>query len=266
MSESDKNAEALGSSLSEAFGVHPVSPGRLVIQTPFGFGDGDGYPVVIEKVESGWRLTDMGGTASHLAMEDIDFTQARLELLVDIAESSGFEFDELVLNRIQPDLPSIFDIADLLQAIAQLGAIRHLSKERVRRLYRDDISKFIEGRVPPENRVLRWRPSTDTKGVYAADALLRPADPSGRPTTLFAVGNAEQAERATIAILMHTRWDLDVAPLVILDRRVMERIGSPRIYHLQDAAGDESVFPAAPGEWAPVERHLKARHIPLLAA
>lgn len=266
MSASDESGEALTAALFSAFAVHRASPDRLVVQTPFLFGDGDGYPVALERNGEGWRLTDMGGTASHLAMDDVDFTPARLELLVDIAEGSGFEFDELVLSRIQPDMPNHFDIADLLQAIAQLSAIRYLSRDQVRRLYRDDVSKFIEDHVPTANRVLRWRPPTDSRGVYAADALLRPSHPSLTPTTLFAVGNAEQAERATISILMHKRWELDVQPLVVFDRRVANRIGSPRIFHLQDAAGDESVVAVTPGQWLPIERQLEERHIPLLAA
>jgi hypothetical protein len=266
MSPSDQTAATLTATLSAAFAAHEVSAGRIVIQTPFQFGDGDGYAVVIEANASGWRLTDMGGTASHLAVEDIDFTPARLEMLVDIAEDSGFSFDDLVLSRVQPRIPDQFDVADLLQAIAMLTAIRFLSREQIRRLYRDDVAKFVEARVPQANRVFRWSPPTDAKGVYASDALLWPAAKMTLPTTLFAVGNAEQAERATISILMHKRWELEVQPLVVFDRRVVNRIGSPRIYHLQDAAGDDSVVPAIPGQWTTVERELEARHIPLSAA
>ncbi len=266
MSEPDDLAAALSSALCDSFIVHETGPGRYVLQTPFQFEDGDGYPVVIERHEKGWRITDLGGAASHLAVDDVDFTPARLEMLVDIAEGSGFDFEDLVLSRVQTELPNQFDVADVLQAIAQLSAIRFLTREQVRRLYRDDVARFIETHVPPKYRNLRWRPPNDSRGVYAADALLRPSEPDSSLTTLFAVGNAEQAERATISILMHKRWELNVDPLVVYDRRVGNRIGSPRIYHLQDAAGEEAVVSAAPGQWAPVERLLLRRHIPVSAA
>lgn len=266
MTASEQSAGSLTAMLSAAFAAHEASTGRFVVQTPFQFGDGDGYAVVIEKNEDGWRLTDMGGTASHLAHEDIDFTRAKLEMLVDIAEGSGFTFDELVLSRVQPNIPDQFDIADLLQAIAQMATVQYLSREQVRRLYRDDVAQFIETRVPQTHRIIRWSPPTDTKGVYSSDALLYSTDPDVVPTTLFAVGNAEQAERVTISILMHKQWLIDVEPLVVFDRRVVNRIGSPRIYHLQDAAGDDSVVPGVPGQWTSIERALEERHIPLSAA
>lgn len=265
MSDSDDLASSLAGALCASFAVHEVNPGQFVLQTPFQFEDGDGFPVVIERHEKGWRITDLGGAASHLAVDDVDFTPARLEMLVDIAEGSGFDFEDLVLSRAQSELPSPFDIADVLQAIAQLSAIRYLSRERVRRLYRDDVVRFVEASVPPENRSVRWRPPSDSKGVYAADALLKPSQSGALPTTLFAVGNAEQAERATISILMHKRWELDVDPLVIFDRRVSNRIGSPRIYHLQDAAGDAAVIPAVPEDWTSVRKVFEERKIPVSA-
>lgn len=266
MSDQGRLSEDLVAALRAAFAAHEVSPGRYVLQTPFQFEDGDGYPVVVEQHDDSWRLTDLGGTASHLGGDDVDFTPARLGMLVDIAEGSGFDFRELVLSRVQSEPPSQFDIADIVQAIAQLAAIRYVSREQVRRLYRDDVALFVESHVPKEYRTLRWHPPSDAKGIYAADALLVPSTSGAAPTTLFAVGNAEQAERATISILMHRRWDLEVDPLVVYDRRVDNRIGSPRIYHLQDAAGDDAVVPAAPGEWTSVERILRRRHIPLSAA
>lgn len=266
MSEPTDMASSLIEALCASFVAHELEPGRFVLQTPFQFEDGDGYPIVVERHEKGWRITDLGGAASHLAVDDVELTPARLDILVDIAEGSGFDFEGLVLSRTQPDFPSAFDIADVLHAIAQLSAIRFLSREQVRRLYRDDVVRFVESSVPPAHRSLRWSPSTDSKGLYAADALLTSSEVHSLPTTLFAVGNAEQAERATISILMHKRWELEVEPLVVYDRRVANRIGSPRIFHLQDAAGDTAVISAVPGDWLPVRRVFQERKIPLLAA
>jgi hypothetical protein len=263
MSGSDDLATNLGAALCASFVLHEVETGKFVLQTPFQFEDGDGYPVVMERHEKGWRITDQGGGASHLTLDDVDFTPARLEMLVDIAEGSGFDFEDLVLSRIQSELPTPFDVADVIQAIAQLSAIRFISRERVRRLYRDDVAKFVEAQIPSQYRDLRWSPPKDARGLYAADALLRSSDPDLSPTTLFAVGNAEQAEHVTISILMHKQWGLEVDPLVVYDRQVRNRIGSPRIFHLQDAAGDQAVIPVASGDWRPVERILKERRVPV---
>lgn len=103
-------------------------------------------------------------------------------MLIDIAEGSGFDFEDLVLSRVQSELPTQFDVADVIQAIAQLSAIRFISRERVRRLYRDDVAKFIEAQAPSQDRDLRWRPPNDARGLYAADALLRPSEPPVRKT------------------------------------------------------------------------------------
>ena len=265
MSAPENLAWTLVAALRASFAVHEIEPERYLVQSPFQFEDGDGYPIVVERHAGGWRVTDLGGTASHLAVDDVDVTPVRLEMLVDIAEGSGFKFDNLVLSRVQAESPTEFDIADVVQAIAQLSALRFISRERVRRLYREDVARFIEEHVPQEFRDMRWRPPNDSKGLYSTEALLRPSGPDQRPTTLFAVGNAEQAERTAVSVLMHQRWELDVSPLVVYDRRMANRIGSPRIYHLQDAAGDDSVVAAASGDWTSVERVLRARQVPVSA-
>ncbi|MCA1707553.1 MAG: DUF1828 domain-containing protein [Actinobacteria bacterium] len=80
MSDQRRPSEDLIAALRAAFAAHEVSPGRYVLQTPFQFDDGDGYPVVVEQYDGGWRLTDLGGTASHLGGDDVDFTPARLDM------------------------------------------------------------------------------------------------------------------------------------------------------------------------------------------
>jgi hypothetical protein len=143
-----------------SFQFFELESDRFVLQTPFQFEDGDGFPIVLERRADGWRLTDEGSTASHLTVDEVDLTPARLEMLVDIAAGSGFGFDNFALMRTQADIPDVFDIADLVQAIAQLISIRYVTRDRVQHLYRDEVSRFIEQVVPTASRQMRWSPPT----------------------------------------------------------------------------------------------------------
>lgn len=47
--------------------IEPQREGRFIVHTPFAFGDGDHYVVVLHQTDSGWVLTDEGHTAMHLS-------------------------------------------------------------------------------------------------------------------------------------------------------------------------------------------------------
>lgn len=45
---------------------------RFIVDTPFGFNDGDSFAIVLKKDDAGWYFTDEGNTLMHLSYKDLD--------------------------------------------------------------------------------------------------------------------------------------------------------------------------------------------------
>jgi hypothetical protein len=109
------------------FTVDELQDGGWSIGTPFIYGDGDGLPVVLEHGAGGWRFTDRGSAASHLFYDDVEVTPAVLAFLQRLADAGGYGFDGGVLtSEWTADMPTVFDLADFIQAVAQIQAARAL--------------------------------------------------------------------------------------------------------------------------------------------
>lgn len=188
------------------------SDGSIHLATPFLHGDGDAYPVIISSTSDGWQITDGGMTASHLGLAQIEFTKANAELAHRIAAFNGLVLSNgLELQVRYPSLPTAFDLADFLKALAQLSALPalrppHQADQFVRTL-KDQVLEWVS--APAERD---WKPDVEDGNLFPSDVKV--SDKAQSDVYLWFVGDEAKTERASNAIHQYQTWGLPGRPLV----------------------------------------------------
>jgi hypothetical protein len=243
--------------------VTELADGGFAITTPFEFGDGDGYPVVLERVETGWRFTDKGNATSHLFFDDLELSEARLKFIHRAVDVDGVSMsDRYVLNsEVYEDLPSASDLADFVQAIARVGGAVALEKQPAEK-YLSTLRTRVINWVPRATAIPNWSDRRrDPQKLYPAD--LRVGPELKRPVVMFFVAGALKAANTSTSILNYRQWDLSVTPLVTY------KPGTPSktVDRLQDALrGYGEAVPADAGNQGArtVRRVLREHNVALV--
>lgn len=237
--------QAVRAVLCEAFSVDPSGQDEWIISSPFLFRDGDGFPVYLRRAGSSWVLTDSGAAASHLFFDDFELTDARLRHLEALAETNGLALrDQHVIVRTLDHFPDAYEIADVLVAIAQVGALPHVQSETSDVRYRTAARLRVAGLLSPEQqRREHWRPQQPHGDLWVADLWMPTED---RPVAAFMVGNTPRADRVAATVSQYTRWNLRERPIVAYK----PSLASNSVSRLQDAVADDQAVVALNPELA----------------
>lgn len=120
----------LATASSIILGLQPLGSDRAAVLSPFTFDDGDGFPIVVQRADTGWRLSDEGGSAQHLSYADVDFDQGNRALLIErIARRHGLELEQWELSRELDHPPSVEDVLDFIHALVRVNDVDFLSRE-----------------------------------------------------------------------------------------------------------------------------------------
>lgn len=220
----------------------------FVISTPFTFGDGDAYPLIVEKRDDNWRLTDRGGAAAHLFFDDLPMTEARASQIARIGEARGFFVsDGLALSSDLDGPPTAFDIADLIEAVGRVGVIADLARPAYTQ-YVHAVRREVESWVGDEAFQGPWTPSQDVAKAYPADALIQ--GPGSEPVALFVAGNDEKANRSVVISQRYKTWNIAAKPIAAYHPSVPP----PAVVHLRDFIGDQGgvVVEVPPDDYEPL--------------
>lgn len=259
MSPTDELKDQLRRTMASAIEVQELPDGRIAILTPFGFPDGDGLPIVAERINGAWELSDDGVTISRLLVQEFQFTDLRSELLDEILSRHRASVADHVIRRSTDSVPHADDLVDMISAIVQVADLELTARDVVRQLFQTDVVTFVRSRFRKDAVIPNWSPARDTHGAYKSDALVKAA-PGAKDTVMFSVASAAKADRAVISMQRYELWDVGVRPLVVLDED--QALPSPVVYRLQEAAGpDENVIRVRSRHLLPVERALQQRGI-----
>jgi hypothetical protein len=225
--------------------VTELSDGAFALSTPFLFPDGDGYPIVLERENGGWRFTDRGGAAGHLFFDDVDVTDYRLNFMRRAVERDGLSLSEdyVLSSDTYAEVPTAVELADFLQAVARVGSVTALERVTADR-YLSTIRDQVKSWIPEGLRVPNWHPREDGRGHYPADLWVASERPS--PVIMFFVASALKASTSTISLMQYREWGIDHVPVVAYKPRSLT---SPSVFRLQNAVRhDEHVVPVSPGD------------------
>jgi hypothetical protein len=181
--------------------VLPRPDGRLLVQTPFTFPDGDGYSIYLQQLPSGGvRITDLGNTLMRLSYsEDIDkFTEGTRAKILDriIAEHGLVNSDgEFLLETPASEIgPSLFRFG---QALTHIHDLSYLKRARVESTFYEDLARELSTVVKAEIVHPDYEvPELADAGNYVIDFCID----GERPLFVFGVPGADKAKLTTITL------------------------------------------------------------------
>ena len=219
MLEVQRLEQVLRHRLAFAFSLEPLTGDRLALLTPFTFGDGDRFPIVIERNGSGWRLTDDGRSAAQLlrvgpAVSD----DARSRLLDGVARQHDLKLSGWALTKSVEDPPTADDVLGFIHAVVQVAEANALSEAPAPSSFQDELYRFLRDRVRPSQLFFGWTDvANDPHGDFPIDAVLRPDD--GDPLFCFGVADAEHAKDVVITLLTFEKWRVPFGSMVVFERQ-----------------------------------------------
>ena len=188
----------------------PSGADRFGVVTPLAFDDGDLLPIVLRRVDGGWRLTDEGHTFLQLTyeLEEADFEQPTRR---EIISKTLTTFGVLNLNGVLvlPIQNNNFGDAlyTFIQALVKIDDIRYLSREHARSTFLDELRPMVR-RVTPQSKevVYNWyEPKHDPSGNYPVHCKV---NGSGEPLLVFALPNDARVAIAALTLHMFNRWGI----------------------------------------------------------
>jgi len=225
--------------------LHERADGRLMVQTPFVFSDGDTYAIYLESLPGGGvRITDAGQTLMHLSYSiDVNTLREgrRAQFLEKIlSESSVTEKDgELYVDSPLETLGGhLFSFG---QAITRVHDLSLWRRHNIAATFYEDLERALAEIVPPE-RIHKDHlvPGIENAQNYPVDFYL---EGQRQPLYLFGVPTKDKARLATI-ILQHLTANKTPfeSILVFQDQELIPR---PDLARLSNAGGEQVASLAA---------------------
>jgi hypothetical protein len=215
---------------------------RYLVEVPFSFTDGDHYVVILRQEEHKWVLSDEGHTFMHLSYElrDKEYEAGNRRKIIDeILTSYQIENrdGELVLS-IPPGRygDALFTY---VQAITRITDMTFLDRATVKSTFREDFNKLVSEKGKEagiENITFGYtNPVHDPQARYPVDARLNGV--TSRQVLVFAVGNDDQCQTATIVLLQWEKWGEKFHSIAVF--RDQSEINRQYLMRLSDVLGKQ---------------------------
>lgn len=239
MSTDDDFASWLANQWCQSVRVERMTDGAYSVSTPFTYPDGDAYPLVVERLRGGWRLSDRGFAIGHLGYDELELTATRLRQLDRFASENGYAFHEDRGVEITLDArPTPEDLADFIELVARISGIgMHVTAEREAERFGTRVRARVRDWLAPRPATAardNWWPQTEIHGASFRADLWIPTD--DRPVVAFFAGSVPTAEKSMNTAGQYRRWELPVKPLLI-HNGVLK---SDHIYRAQTVLDDET--------------------------
>jgi hypothetical protein len=198
---------ACGDITLESAGVN-----RYIVQVPFTFTDGDHYVVILRQEGQGWILSDEGHTFMHLSYElrEREFEAGnRRKIIEDILTSYQIENRDGELVLAVPVGRYGDALFTFVQAITRITDITFLDRATIKNTFREDFNRLVSEKAREagiKNMTFGYmHPTKDPQGKYPVDARLNGV--TSQQVLVFAVGNDDQCQTATIILLQWEKWE-----------------------------------------------------------
>lgn len=184
---------------------------RYLVEIPFTFTDGDHYVVILRQEGQKWILSDEGHTLMHLSYElrEREYEAGNRRKIIDEVLTS-YQIEnrdgELVLSIPQGRYGDA--LFTFVQAITRITDMTFLDRATVKSTFREDFNRLVSekaGEAGIQNITFGYtHPAKDPQGKYPVDVRLNGV--TSRQVLVFAVGNDDQCQTATIVLLQWEKW------------------------------------------------------------
>lgn len=194
--------------------------GRAMLETPFTFPDGDGYPVYVEPTRTGGvRLTDGGNTLMRLSYESEPEglrKGARARLLEQVLRENGFEEDrgEFFLESSLDGMgDAVFRFG---QGVTRIHDILFLNRGRASNDFYEKLQRMLKEILTPERVEEDYlEPRLPSAEDYRIDYHV--PRKGGDSLFVFGIANRDKARLTTIILERLLRHDVPFDSLLVFD-------------------------------------------------
>lgn len=228
--------ELLCKSLCTEVQVHERSDGRLLVETPFSFGDGDLYSIYLESLPTGGvRVTDAGHTLMQLSYTmDVDKLKdgTRDRIFQKVLAESGVRENEgeIFVDTSADQLGQ--RVVQFGQALTRIHDLTFLNRARTESTFYDDLHGALLKIVSPD-KVKKDFIDPAVGVEYPIDFRI---EGKADPLFIFGIPNRDKARLATIILERYLRERVRFDSLVVFARQ--EEIPRLDLARLTNAAGE----------------------------
>ncbi len=208
------------SKISNEIEIIAEGENRFRLFSPFTFIDGDEFCILLKKTSKGWQITDEGHTFMHLSY-DIEYKDLLKGTRSSIIEDSLSQFNInnnqgiLLKNTIEENIGNA--LFTYIQGIIKITDIDHLSRERTKSTFMEDLSSFLNDFIPNERvKNNHFLIDNDPQGKYPIDFFVNGME---RPLFIFGILNDSKVKDVTVNILQYERWGILFKPVAIFENQ-----------------------------------------------
>ena len=213
---------------------------RYIVEVPFIFDDGDHYVVILRQEGQLWTLSDEGHTLMHLSYElrDKEYEAGNRRKIIDeVLTSYQIENRDGELILTIPAGRYGDALFTFVQAITRITDMTFLDRETIKSTFREDFNRLVSEKaseVGIANITFGYiHPVHDPKGRYPVDVRLNGV--TSKQVLMFAVGNDDQCQSATVILLQWERWGEQFHNIIVF--RDQTEIHRPYLGRLSDVSG-----------------------------
>ncbi len=185
---------------------------RYLVHVPFTFTDGDHYVVILRQEGQRWVLSDDGHTFMHLSYElrEREFEAGNRRKIIDeVLTSYQIENRDGELVLTIPAGRYGDALFTFVQAITRITDMTFLDRATIKNTFREDFNRLVSEKASEagiQNVTFGFlHPVHDPQGKYPVDARLNGV--TSQQVLVFAVGNDDQCQTATIVLLQWEKWE-----------------------------------------------------------
>jgi hypothetical protein len=185
---------------------------RYLIHVPFTFTDGDHFVVILRQEGQNWVLSDEGHTLMHLSYElrEKEYeTGNRRKIIDEVLTSYQIENIDGELTLAIPPGRYGDALFTFVQAITRITDLTFLDRATVKSTFREDFNKVVSEKAKLagiQNITFGYtNPVRDPQGKYPVDVRMNGV--TSKQVLMFAIGNDDQCQTATIILLQWEKWE-----------------------------------------------------------
>lgn len=182
---------------------------RFRVFTPFEFGDGDHFSIILKEQDGTYIFTDEAHTIMHMSYDmDVSVLKKgnRQKIITNTISNYGLEENngELLIKVKENNFGNSF--YNFVQALIKITDVSYLSKELVRSTFYEDFKSLISDTVPSERLIFDYtHPEYDKEGKYIVDCRINGMP---KPLYLFAILNDSKCKDVMISMYQFERWNI----------------------------------------------------------
>jgi hypothetical protein len=222
MNHTDEIISQFKEKVCQSVEVQQEGNNRYHVFTPFEFGDGDSFVIILKKEGNDWFLTDEGHTIMHLSywIDEKYLSRGNYwKIIANTIKRFNLIHDEgEILLKIEDDHfgDALFSF---IQALTRITDVTLLKREKTSDLFQKDLEACVKKHVVSDHLFVNWHdPIKDPKEIYVIDYRVN-GNINITPVFVFGVDDEIKALRSAVTLRQFKLWGIKNFSIGVFEER-----------------------------------------------